>query len=1229
MGVVKKNKEAYFQKLKLLLETYPSIFIVNVDNVGSNQMHQIRVALRGTGVVLMGKNTMVRRALRVLLSELPQFERLMPHVRGNVGFVFTSGDLKDVRTLITSNTVAAPARAGALAPVDVTVPAGNTGMEPGKTSFFQALGIPTKIARGTIEIISDVKVVHAGSRVGPSEATLLNMMNISPFTYAIANSRHPSGQATYVPSTKRSIVVVLGLGLFAIDAATAQLAPSSRWGQASTVAGTTLLVQGGKVDPSNSYSYTAAPNTNDLFALDLSQPFDCTDPPWAYLSGSQDPASSQGPAIAFHTLSAYSQKRALSFGGEGGPNMAIETNADSVWTLEFWNQSSVSWTQQEENWGDQPIRRIYHSAAVYDKAVWITGGERADGSGLGFAETFLFTGSGSSGQFINLQAAVAGGVLSDIVGHRTVVLPNGLLVAIGGFSPSHQSMIPMTTIFTLDTMVDTAVWGLMVAQGRDIDIPEPRRNFALAVLPNNTLLIHGGSDMAMQTFYSDGFTLNFNTNPPTWTALSSELSDSIGPRIDHMAVGVGKNVIFGFGRSPNGPAPETLVVYDSTTDIASDTYEPDSSGSTNPNTTPTATNGHPTATHNPSDGTSPSVSVSDSSPRARKDMLGDEDDTEFFVPGHVGGPSGGSTSSAVRPTFKRWGSSTRQLWTGMVNASTTSFKAAFGFGGNTDGPPTPASALFNRGESPDWWEKTKDPFSDEALLMANLPTSPTALGMGLAASQRQREGGGGHYQSATWSSTSTGPYRDPFVDSSLPGHSRESTAASLSGPYVQMARAESYQPFMMPLDDPPPPSSLVSPRSLSPPTIDMSNVRLAPGIITPGTLASSDTLGHPHEFGLTTPSTETNTSSNGRSTSPYGSLLTTPPTSIIGSAPTTPMKRSDSWWTRFGRASLTSLNRSGSGAGGLNPIRKLSLRGQMGSRSPTDVYAALDFRDPNPPPRLEGIEETGQSNDPSPESVKARQGSGDNALPAIARLKQKHPLRDLHSKSLSSMATADSEALEKIGGRMDVIQRGRTASSETSTPAGSINEDWEYGIAHLVPLQHASPVSSVGSRPSMPMQKSSSGTSGAMPTPPSASGSGTQETYITAPTHQTHGPQPRQESSDSVPSIPPPPAAPRRGRRPSAGLATRVAVFENMALTTSPPGSPLSPTFSRSPSTAGPSPLGGVDKRKSAGVRYGLMERPPLFVANPDAKREGTESTMEGEILTPPPPSASSPRPLL
>lgn len=199
------NKSEYFGKLKTLLEEYNSVFLVryvwrkqrnlierklltrsdSVDNVSSQQMHEVRQSLRGEAVVLMGKNTMVRRALKTFVADSPEYERLLPHIRGNIGFVFTNGDLKDIRDKILANKVAAPARAGAVAPADVYIPAGNTGMEPGKTSFFQALGVPTKIARGTIEITSDLKLVEAGSKVGASEATLLNMLNISPFTYGL------------------------------------------------------------------------------------------------------------------------------------------------------------------------------------------------------------------------------------------------------------------------------------------------------------------------------------------------------------------------------------------------------------------------------------------------------------------------------------------------------------------------------------------------------------------------------------------------------------------------------------------------------------------------------------------------------------------------------------------------------------------------------------------------------------------------------------------------------------------------------------------------------------------------------------------------------------------------------------------------------------------------------------------------------------------------------------
>ena len=137
----------------------------------------------------MGKNTMMRKAIRGHLETNPDLERLMPHIKQNVGFVFTKMELLHVRDLLLSNKVKAPAKAGALAPVDVVVPAQNTGMGPEKTSFFQALAIPTKITKGTIEIIKDVDIIKAGDRVGMSEATLLNMLKISPFSYGLVISK--------------------------------------------------------------------------------------------------------------------------------------------------------------------------------------------------------------------------------------------------------------------------------------------------------------------------------------------------------------------------------------------------------------------------------------------------------------------------------------------------------------------------------------------------------------------------------------------------------------------------------------------------------------------------------------------------------------------------------------------------------------------------------------------------------------------------------------------------------------------------------------------------------------------------------------------------------------------------------------------------------------------------------------------------------------------------------
>jgi len=178
-------KANYFTRITQLFDEYSRCFLVGADNVGSKQMQEIRMALRGSAVVLMGKNTMMRKAIRGHLETNPNLEKLLPHIVRNVGFVFTNEDLVEIRDKLLANKKKAPARAGALAPCPVTIPAQNTGLGPEKTSFFQALQIPTKISRGTIEIVNDVSLMKEGDKVGASEATLLNMLNVSPFTYGL------------------------------------------------------------------------------------------------------------------------------------------------------------------------------------------------------------------------------------------------------------------------------------------------------------------------------------------------------------------------------------------------------------------------------------------------------------------------------------------------------------------------------------------------------------------------------------------------------------------------------------------------------------------------------------------------------------------------------------------------------------------------------------------------------------------------------------------------------------------------------------------------------------------------------------------------------------------------------------------------------------------------------------------------------------------------------------
>merc|ERR1740116_235189 len=194
-------KSARWEEFQDACCKYTKCLFVDVDNVTSKQICIMRKQLRAIGAkMIMGKNTHLKAAIADLNNEpSPNMEdyeerkasyKYRPHLNiikdqliGNTGLIFTNAELGPIKDILDTQVRAAPAKVGALAPKEVVVQPGPTGMDPKQTQFFQALNIATKIVRAQIEIVNSVTVIAEGDKISPSQAALLDRLKICPFEY--------------------------------------------------------------------------------------------------------------------------------------------------------------------------------------------------------------------------------------------------------------------------------------------------------------------------------------------------------------------------------------------------------------------------------------------------------------------------------------------------------------------------------------------------------------------------------------------------------------------------------------------------------------------------------------------------------------------------------------------------------------------------------------------------------------------------------------------------------------------------------------------------------------------------------------------------------------------------------------------------------------------------------------------------------------------------------------
>ncbi len=191
-----------------MAETYKKALLVDVDNVSSQQLNKIRHKLRPIGAkMIMGKNTLMKKSLNDKIEEgnaeggkkCEELDAIVKLLKGNTGIIFTNGDLTEIKKVLDDESREAPAKVGAIAPIEVWIKAGSTGLDPKQTSFFQQLNIQTKIVKTQIEIVADKKIITAGTKIEATHAALLDKLKIRPFSYKMAVKQVYDNGQTFGP----------------------------------------------------------------------------------------------------------------------------------------------------------------------------------------------------------------------------------------------------------------------------------------------------------------------------------------------------------------------------------------------------------------------------------------------------------------------------------------------------------------------------------------------------------------------------------------------------------------------------------------------------------------------------------------------------------------------------------------------------------------------------------------------------------------------------------------------------------------------------------------------------------------------------------------------------------------------------------------------------------------------------------------------------------------------
>ena len=181
MAHVAEYKKKVAKEFSSLIEKYPIIGVVNMENLPSPQLQKIRMQLRGKVELRMTKRRILKFVLADVKGKKAGVEKLESYMGGMPALLFTKDNPFTLAKTLQQKKSKAPAKSGQVAPYDIVIEPGKTTFSPGPViSELSHAGLKTGVEDGKVTIKEKKVLVKAGEVINDNIANLLSKFGITP-----------------------------------------------------------------------------------------------------------------------------------------------------------------------------------------------------------------------------------------------------------------------------------------------------------------------------------------------------------------------------------------------------------------------------------------------------------------------------------------------------------------------------------------------------------------------------------------------------------------------------------------------------------------------------------------------------------------------------------------------------------------------------------------------------------------------------------------------------------------------------------------------------------------------------------------------------------------------------------------------------------------------------------------------------------------------------------------